>query len=41
MAKHGGELRLRLREVITSGGFTRFHRGTETLLSLVLEASRD
>jgi hypothetical protein len=29
---------LRLREVITGGGFTRFRRATETPFNLVLEA---
>ena len=29
---------LRLREVITQGGFTRFRRATETPFNLVLEA---
>jgi len=28
----------RLREVITSGGFTRFRRATETPFNMVLEA---
>jgi hypothetical protein len=29
---------LRLREVVTGGGFTRFRRATETPFNLVLEA---
>ena len=28
----------RLKEVVTSGGFTRFRRATETPLNLILEA---